>query len=641
MVAEGVATVTLETFTEEWLSDVRDGSPSSTELGRRFAWKLVTQWLDTDDAADDLVYCDGAGDGGIDVAYLDRGESHQGSPDDAPVGDTWYLAQSKYGSAFRGSDTIVEEGRKVVETLDGQRQRLSSLAEGLLERLTNFRRQASDIDRIVLVLATEDPLTDGQRRALDDVRAMGRERFGPLFDVSAVSVATIYLRQLEELQAVAMQRVRVEVSAELTESGEGLLVGSIPLLSLYDLLRSYRSQTDDLDQLYEKNVRRFLGSGKKVNKAMQHTLEWTPERFGLYNNGITIVVEDFEHNGDGTTVLIEPYIVNGCQTTKTIWNVFERRLDAGGTGVSAEIEEWKQRAQQGVVVAKIVKVGSAGEDLVVDITRYTNSQNAVREKDFLGLSSDFRSWARQMAEQHNVFLEVQRGGWDSQKAYQKQRPSSTQFTDAANAFDLLKVYGAGWLAEAGTAYGRNAAFLPTGAIFRRITDGEEGDGPFGVDDLYAAHVLQHAADEYRFGRSAAKITRRQTRFLFYLVVIELLKEVLARAERPISRKSVTGAVTALLSQPDAAQTFLDVAVDVIDSYLTEGTEDSVFDEPAFKNVFNNDLNGYLKWERLGKTEESSPRLRTLLAVTKRSMGHGNPSPRELAMQALNSTESGN
>jgi hypothetical protein len=55
----------LEEFKEQWLQSVREGNASTRDLGRRFAHKLFTQWLDTDD--DDILYCDGAGDGGIDI----------------------------------------------------------------------------------------------------------------------------------------------------------------------------------------------------------------------------------------------------------------------------------------------------------------------------------------------------------------------------------------------------------------------------------------------------------------------------------------------------------------------------------------------------------------------------------------------
>ena len=372
-------------------------------------------------------------------------------------------------------------------------------------------------------------------------------------------------------------------------------------------------------------MRRFLGSRGRVNKAMQKTLLGAPERFGLYNNGITIVVEDFNSDGDGRIELIEPYVVNGCQTTRTIWDVFQRRLEAGGTGMNVEMEEWRRKAEQGVVITKVVKVGAQGDELLQDITRYTNSQNAVREKDFLGLSSDFKTWSKQMQDRYGVFLEVQRGGWDSRRALQKQRPDITQFTEAANAFDLLKVYGAGWLKEAGTAFGRNASFLPNGTIFKRIINSEAAGGVlFGVEDLYATYLVEKATDAYGFGRGAAKTSRRQTRFLFYLIALELLKNVLILAGMSTSPKDLTQAVI-LLFEPankEARKQLLDTAVGVVDEYLTPGTDDSVFTEPPFVNAFNSDLNGYLKWEQLGKSEQASPHLHGSLAVTKRMMGKG-------------------
>jgi len=411
--------LSFDDFRDEWLADVRAGEPSTTELGHRFARKLLTQWRDIDDGSDDLVYCDGAGDGGIDIAYLDRGEGAEGENDGTVEGHIWYLVQSKYGSAFRGTATLFEEAQKVIDTLDGHRARLSSLTEGLRERLLTFRRAASERDKMVLVFATEDPLTEEQKRALDGVRAMGRERLGSLFDVEAVSVATIHQRAQEE-DVASEQGICVPIEGSLVASGKELMVGSVPLLSLYRFLKEYRDQTGDLDQLYERNVRRFLGSRGRVNKAMMQTLVDSPERFGLYNNGITIVVEDFDERASepGKVDLLEPSIVNGCQTTRTIWEVCRQRLEAGGTGSDPKLEAWREKAENGVVVAKIVQVGAAGEELLQRITRYTNSQNAVREQDFLALKSDFRTWKVQMADRYNVFLEVQRGGWDSQRALQ-------------------------------------------------------------------------------------------------------------------------------------------------------------------------------------------------------------------------------
>jgi hypothetical protein len=83
------------------------------------------------------------------------------------------------------------------------------LAAALLERLTTFRQQASERDKIVLVFATEEPLNEHQKRALEDVKAMGRGRLGPLFDVEAVSIGVIYKRTLEEAAGSDQGKVKV------------------------------------------------------------------------------------------------------------------------------------------------------------------------------------------------------------------------------------------------------------------------------------------------------------------------------------------------------------------------------------------------------------------------------------------------
>jgi hypothetical protein len=633
---DGSLQVAFEAFREAWLSSVREGDPSTRELGRRFAIKLVTQWTDASDHSSDLVFCDGAGDGGIDIAMLDTGPD---SSNDAPEesGHTWYLVQSKYGSAFAGVGTLLAEGQKIVDTLDGKRPRLNSLAEGTLERLRNFRNGAGPSDRIILVFATERPLDEAEQRTLHDLRAMGRARLGPLFDVESISIATIYARLQDEVPASSADRLTIDLNAQVVPSGEDLLVGSVGLLEIYDFLHRYRNQTGDLDQIFEKNVRRFLGGRGRVNRGMQNTLREAPERFGLYNNGITVVVSGYMLQ-DSNLKLTEPYIVNGCQTSRTIWEFCHQRLGSGGTGTNPEVEAWKARAAAGAVVMKVVKVGDKGELLLQAITRYTNSQNAVREKDFLALTEDFRTWQRQLGERYGIYLEIQRGGWDSQKALQSHSPLAKVYQQSANAADLVKVYGAGWLGEAGLAFGKNPPFLPDGTVFKRIVN---GDNPFGAVDLYAAYLLQRAANTYGFGRAAEKPSRRQSRFLYYMIVLDLLRDALSRGACHTDPRSLSIALAGVLQNDNAGPSLLDPAIEVTDSYFTQGTEDAVFDEPAYKDAFNSDMNAFLKWEKLGKSEEATPRLKSTLAITKQVMGRavgGHPAPRmviiEVARAAL-------
>ena len=612
------------------MEDVRAGEPSPAELGRRFARKLFTQWRDITDPSDDLVFCDGPADGGIDLAYLERGETDN----ENVSGDTWYIVQSKLGGSPSGSNTILRDGQKVIDTLAAVPKPLNQDAAGIAGIIRQFLAKADVTegrDRLILVFATELPLTESARRALDDVRAIGRDHFGSAFDVESVSIETIYLNQSEEALTPLSPPIQVPLEATMANSGKDLMVGSIPLLKLYDFLKAYRGQTGDLDQLYEKNVRRFLGGRGKVNKGMQATLIADPAQFGLYNNGITIVVRNFAPVSHSAYVLTEPYIVNGCQTTRTLWEIFRQKLESGGKGADPKLDAWVNKAKDGVVIAKVVRVGNFGEHLLQNITRYTNSQNAVKDKDFITLDEGFHRWKHEMASRYDVFLEVQRGGWDSQKALQKQSPQTHQFSESANAFDLLKVYGAGWLREAGRAFGSNRSFVPGGPVYRQIV--ERIDVPFGVDDLFAAYQVQKAADQYEFGRGSRKTSRRQTRYLFYMVVIDLLRDVLVRANRPSSLSDLTQALLKLYQAEDkeAIRGLFEASVGVVDEYLTPGEEDSVFAEPAFKER-SSDLGGFLKWEHLGKGE-FTPNFVNLLAINKRTMGRGRPSPRDLITAA--------
>lgn len=610
--------LSFEAFEEEWLAEVTEGAPCTLELGRRFSRKLVSQWLDFAediDSSDNIIYCDGSGDGGIDIAYLQKGEESEGNSNG---GDTWYLVQSKYGSAFSGTKTLLEEAQKLIDTIDGKRSNLSSFAEGLVERLQIFRKQASEKDRMVLVFATQRTLSDREKQALEDIKAMGKNRLGGFFETEAINVEIIYQRTLGDIGKV--KKTSLTMTAHLVPSGEEMLVGSVGLNQLYEFLKKYKKQTGDMDILYEKNVRKFLGSRRKVNRGIENTLLTKPERFGLYNNGITIVVEHFEKSPNNIEFeLVEPFVVNGCQTTKTIWEVLYRKLEAGGTGKDEEMESWKRNLAKGIVIIKIVKVGTGGDELLTETTRFTNSQNAVNDKDFLALESDFQKWSKSMASQYGVFLEIQRGGWDAQKAFQKQNPSTKQFSECGNAFDLLKVYGAGWLGEAGIAYGKNPPFAPGGSLFHKIVNQDD----FGLDDLYAAYQLHKAGARYKFGRSAEKSQRGQTRHLFYMMVIELLKDCFIAAGVPASNKNITKVLLQLFGSPDQSpvDALLDYAISITDDYLTFGHEYCVFKEPTYTEK-NNDLNAFLKWDQVGKGNQSTPLLNNLLSQYKIAMKGG-------------------
>lgn len=145
----------------------------------------------------------------------------------------------------------------------------------------------------------------------------------------------------------------------------------------------------------------------KVNAGIRHTIQNSPELFWLYNNGITIVCDDFyEHNG---AICIEtPQIVNGCQTAKSIYEVLSRKT------------ENERKAIEGHVLVRIMK--GADEKEREDITKYTNTQNAVRGKDFYSLEK-FHQKLQKEFKRLGYFYEIQRGSFASLRPSDKAKYS--------------------------------------------------------------------------------------------------------------------------------------------------------------------------------------------------------------------------
>ncbi len=130
-------------------------------------------------------------------------------------------------------------------------------------------------------------------------------------------------------------------------------------------------------RLLEANVRSFLSvKAKGVNAGIQGTLRSAPERFMAFNNGIVLVADEMkldraEDGSPGIIWLRGMQIVNGGQTTASIYFAKKKYPD---------IDLSKVR-----VPAKIIVMNEEDpareEALVSDISRYANSQNAVRQSD--------------------------------------------------------------------------------------------------------------------------------------------------------------------------------------------------------------------------------------------------------------------
>ncbi|MES2934824.1 MAG: AIPR family protein [Pseudomonadota bacterium] len=130
-------------------------------------------------------------------------------------------------------------------------------------------------------------------------------------------------------------------------------------------------------RLLEANVRSFLSvKGKGVNAGIQSTLRSAPERFMAYNNGIVIVADEMRLGklGDGSAGIAwlkGLQIVNGGQTTASLYFTKKKYPDTNLSHV---------RVPAKIIVMKTVD-SIKEEALISDISRFANSQNAVKQSD--------------------------------------------------------------------------------------------------------------------------------------------------------------------------------------------------------------------------------------------------------------------
>ncbi len=127
-------------------------------------------------------------------------------------------------------------------------------------------------------------------------------------------------------------------------------------------------------RLIEQNVRMYLQARGKVNSGIQSTIKDSPGRFLAYNNGLSLTAKSVEISGLSKSGhcqierITELQIVNGAQTTGSIFHAFKKEgRDVSGLRVQFKLT--------------VPLSSQTMADLVSAISRYSNSQNAVKVTD--------------------------------------------------------------------------------------------------------------------------------------------------------------------------------------------------------------------------------------------------------------------
>lgn len=136
--------------------------------------------------------------------------------------------------------------------------------------------------------------------------------------------------------------------------------------TIHELFRKYKFK------LFFKNVRNPLHRSN-YNEKIVETLQRRPDTFWYFNNGITAITKRIPDVGKtASTLTIKGLqIINGAQTVYSVYQAYEN-----ANADQREIMDTDAR-----ISFRLIR--SSDEDFNLEITRFTNSQNAMEPRDFV------------------------------------------------------------------------------------------------------------------------------------------------------------------------------------------------------------------------------------------------------------------
>lgn len=168
---------------------------------------------------------------------------------------------------------------------------------------------------------------------------------------------------------------------------------------------------DEGQELIQKNVRSFLQATGKVNKGIKNSLTNEPEMFMAYNNGISTVADsiviDEKNSTENVSVITEVtgfQIVNGGQTTASIYNALQSKLDLSQVSVQMKLSVIKERDKT--------------EEIVQNISKYANSQNKINMSDF-NANDEYHVKMERLS--RSIYIPVEKGKSTNQWFYERAR----------------------------------------------------------------------------------------------------------------------------------------------------------------------------------------------------------------------------
>jgi len=498
-------------------------------------WHLINVEEVLEDVAENAII-DGAYDCGIDAYLVDISERRI------------RLFQSKFGEAH--SIGAIDKFVKDVERFKKLEQ--SKIRRDELQYLWKHIHEKNM--KIELVYVT-DQNTDNYES--DEVKIVGREQ--------------IYQTLWERIKKPAKgQKTSLRI-LKCLEHDNALccIVSAFDYADFVEMNEHY---------VFESNIRKHLGGKGSINKRITKTLEENPHNFFEWNNGITITVDNYSMKNNQLG-LEGAQIVNGAQTSKSI-------LDRKKKTNNLDAE----------VLVTIIK--TKDEKHQRNITKYRNSQNAIKGKDYVSLE-DYHIAVHHMLGRVGYFYEHQQGSWlnlpSSEKAkfngdeiYNKYLPDKKEkyrIKDDTAIASMVSYFEQ----KPNDVYGGISKYLPKGAKYETVFDEElECDYRYF---LYPHLIREYAKNELGYDRSNTHDRyKKYAQNLFVAVTARIIhKNIIGKND---DFKNDISELEKIIQNVGLFTKILKASDNVVTQYLKDSkVEEKIEEANTAHNFFSNQVYG--------------------------------------------------
>jgi hypothetical protein len=318
------------------------------------------------DDAGELESCivDGSGDGGADFLYR---------TDDGQV----LIIQAKY----RGKDA--SESAESVGRFCDLLERLHLCSQGLQQSLNKDLVElagqidwSEDIFRLYFITTARsgDSVRDRVKQGLVKIPALPDLEDRCEFRYLDLSALNQEMREALASTDFSDRQIEIQMIPDANETpwchfdGEHreLYVGEVSGAVLANILQTHKAS------LFTMNIRDYVGDSK-TNKQIIKTALSDPANFEYFNNGVTAVAGTITPNFDKKTLMCEKMsIINGAQTVRSLLAATKK------PGVA----EYKPVSSVRVLFRLMSFKYPSEVPFVSEVTRYNNTQNAVKIADF-------------------------------------------------------------------------------------------------------------------------------------------------------------------------------------------------------------------------------------------------------------------